>query len=102
MSGRSAARTTIAAIGVGYARIGSAARGFDADMARFTGQPYPMRSGEGLLELTYRLQLRRRGAAAARFPVRLQPRRRHPRARTGSGRRLGDAAVFGLRTVVTF
>jgi porin len=44
-------------VAVTYARIGPAARGLDADVARFTGQPFPMRPGEIVVELTYRLQL---------------------------------------------
>ena len=39
-------------IAVAYARVGQAARDFDADVGRFSGQPYPVRSGESLLEVT--------------------------------------------------
>src|SRR5207253_7731008 len=44
-------------IAVAYARIGSSAEGFDADVARLTGQFHPIRSGEAVLELIYRFQL---------------------------------------------
>jgi hypothetical protein len=37
--------------------IGGAAAGFDADVARLTGQFHPIRSGEAVLELTYQFQL---------------------------------------------
>ena len=44
-------------LALGYARIGNAARAFDADVAHFTGHFHPIRSGETVLELTYRFQL---------------------------------------------
>jgi porin len=91
----------IAAIGIGYARIGSAARAFDSDMARFTGRPYPMRSGEGLLEITYRMQATPWLQVQPDFQYIFKPGGGLPQP-DGSGRRIGDAAVFGLRTVVTF
>ena len=90
-----------AGIAVGYARIGDAARAFDADVARITGQFYPIRSGEAVLELTYRLQLAPWWQLQPDFQYVINP---------GGGivdpnrpgRRLGDAAVFGLRTSLTF
>jgi porin len=90
-----------AGIAVGYARIGNAARALDADVARITGQFYPIRSGEAVLELTYRLQLTPWWQLQPDFQYVINP--------GGSildpnrpGRRLGDAAVFGFRTQVTF
>jgi porin len=90
-----------AGIAFGYAHIGAAARGFDADVARFTGQPFPMRSAEILIEVTYRLQLTPWWQLQPDFQYVINP--------SGGildpnrpGRRLGDAAVFGLRTTVTF
>ena len=44
-------------VAAAYARIGSAARALAADTATFTGQPYPQRSSETALELTYQIQL---------------------------------------------
>jgi porin len=44
-------------LAVAYARIGGAARAFAADMGAFTGQPYPRRSAETAIELTYQIQL---------------------------------------------
>jgi porin len=84
-----------------YTRIGSTARGLDADVARFTGQPFPVRSAEFLVEVTYRLQLAPWWQLQPDFQYVINP---------GAGvldpnrpgRRLGDAAVFGLRTMVTF
>jgi hypothetical protein len=45
-------------IAVAYARIGAAARALAAQTAAFTGQPYPQRSSETVVELTYQIQLR--------------------------------------------
>jgi porin len=88
-------------VGVGYTRIGAAARGLDADQARFTGQILPVRSEEIVIEVTYRLQLAPWWQLQPDFQYVfnpgggiLDPAR--------PGRRLGDAAVFGLRTAVTF
>jgi porin len=88
-------------LAVGYARIGSAARAFDIDGARFIGQSRPVRSGEAVLELTYRAQLTGwlqlqpdfqyvfnpgGGIANSNFPT----------------RRVGDEAVVGLRATMSF
>jgi porin len=88
-------------LGVGYARIGNAARAFDADVAHFTGQFHPIRSGETVLELTYRFQLTGWWQLQPDFQYIFNP---------GGGlvnpnmpsRRVGDAAVVGLRTAITF
>lgn len=90
-----------AGIGFSYARIGGAARGLDADRARLTGQPYPIRSAELVMEITYRLRLAPWWQLQPDFQYVINP---------GGGifdpnrpgRRLGDAAVLGLRTTVTF
>src|SRR5262249_30612817 len=37
-------------IAIGHARVGSAARSFDADVAKLTGFPYPIRSAETVVE----------------------------------------------------
>jgi porin len=88
-------------VAVGYTRIGSAARGLDADVARFTGQPFPVRSAEIVIEATYRLQLTPWWQLQPNFQYVINPGA-GILAPNGSGRRLGDAAVFGLRTMVTF
>jgi porin len=90
-----------AGIAIGYARISDAAQGFDADVARLTGQFHPIRSGEVVLELTYRFQLTSWWQLQPDFQYIFNP---------GGGivnpnvpnRRLGDEAVVGLRTAVTF
>jgi porin len=88
-------------LAVAYARIGSAARAFDADVASFTGLSYPMRSGETLLELTYQFQLTPWWQLQPDFQYVFNPSGGVPSLSTPS-RRVGDAAVFGLRTAITF
>lgn len=88
-------------LALGYARIGDAARQLDQDVASFSGQPYPIRSNESVLELTYQLQLAPWWQLQPDFQYVFNP---------GGGilnpsapaRRIGDAAIFGLRTTVTF
>lgn len=90
-----------AGIAFSYARVGQAARDFDADTARFTGQPFPVRSGEALLELTYRIQVAPwlQVQPDFQYVFNLGGGLPNPNA---PGTRIEDAAVFGLRTVVTF
>jgi porin len=88
-------------LGVGYARIGNAARAFDADVAHFTGQFHPIRSGETVLELTYRFQLTGWWQLQPDFQYIFNPGGGilNPNA---PSRRVGDTAVVGLRTAITF
>jgi porin len=90
-----------AGLALAYARIGDGASGLDSDTARFTGAAYPVRRNETVLELTYQ---------AALTPwLLLQPNAQYV-FNLGGGtlnplnptRRLGDAAIFGLRTSATF
>jgi porin len=87
--------------GVGYTRIGSAARGFDADTGRFSGRPFPVRAEEIVIELTYRLQLSAWWQLQPDFQYVVNPGGGilDP---SRPGRRVRDAAVLGLRTAVTF
>jgi porin len=88
-------------LAIGYAHVGSAARGLDAVLARFTGQLYPIRSGKTVLELTYRLQLTGWWQLQPDFQYVLNPAGgiANPKAPT---RPIGEAAVLGLRTVISF
>jgi porin len=88
-------------LGIGYARIGSASRAFDADAARFSGAFHPIRSGETVLELTYRFQLTGWWQLQPDFQYIFNPGGGivNPNA---PNRRVGDAAVVGLRTAITF
>ena len=40
-------------IGFAYVRVGNGARGLDADTAAFTATPYPIRTRETALEISY-------------------------------------------------
>ncbi len=90
-----------AGIAVGYARVGNAARAFDGDVVRLTGQFHPIRSGETVLELTYRFQLTGWWQLQPDFQYIFNPGGGivNPNA---PSRRVGDAAVVGLRTAITF
>jgi len=88
-------------LGVGYTRVGSAARGLDADVARFSGQQFPVRSEEIVVEVSYRLQLAPWWQLQPDFQYVINPGGGILNANQ-PGRRVGDAAVFGLRTAVTF
>jgi porin len=90
-------------IGYGYARIGDAARALDIDTAKFGGTPYPTRSQETVLEITYQY-------AVDGLPwLQLQPDFQYV-SNPGGGipnpaapnRKIGDAAIFGLRAAITF
>jgi porin len=88
-------------LSVAHAGVGRAAIGFDADVARFTGTPYPIRSGETNLELTYRFQLAPWWQLQPDFQYVFNPGGGLPNPNAPT-RRLSDAAVFGLRTAITF
>jgi porin len=90
-----------AGIAFGYARISDTARGLDSDIARFTGQFQPIRSGEAVLELTYRVQLTGWWQLQPDFHYIFNPGGGVANPNT-PGRRIGDAAVLGLRSAVTF
>lgn len=85
----------------GYARVGSAARGFDADVGIFSGVSRPIRTAETVVELTYRFQLASWWQLQPDFQYIFDPGGglANPNAPV---RRLGDAVVFGLRTAITF
>jgi porin len=88
-------------IAVGYARVGSAARALDADTARFTGISYPVRSGETVLEVTYQFQLTPWWQLQPDFQYVFSPGGGLP-SQNAPARRVGGAAVLGLRTAITF
>ena len=88
-------------LSVAYAKVSGAARGFDADVARFAGAPRPIRSSETALEVTYRLQLAPWWQLQPDFQYIFNPGGGLP-APTAPIRRVRDAAVFGLRTAITF
>ena len=90
-----------AGLGLEWARVGDEASKLDGDIARFTGEPYPVRRWEAVVEWTYQAQIR--------AWWQLQPDIQYV-VRPGGGIaelddptvRAGDALVLGLRSVVTF
>jgi porin len=88
-------------LGFGYAKIGNAARAFDGDVVRFSGAFHPIRSGETVLELTYRFQLTGWWQLQPDFQYVFNPSGGivNPNA---PSRRVADAAVVGLRTAISF
>ena len=88
-------------LAVGYARISDTAAKLDSDTAFYTGSPYPIRRNETVLELTYQAQM------AAWWQV--QPDAQYVFNLNGGvpspvnpSKRVGNAAVFGIRSVITF
>ena len=88
-------------LGVQWTRISDTARAGDAAFAAFSGGFYPVRTSETVLELSYQAQLAPWWSVQPDFQYVFNP---------GGGildpnqpaKRVGDAAVFGLRTAITF
>ncbi|MGI4746654.1 MAG: carbohydrate porin [Janthinobacterium lividum] len=86
---------------VGYTQISGRARQLDRDTAFFSGEAYPVRDAETVIELTYQ--------APVTPWLSLQPDAQyviHPGGGLpdpdDAGRRIGDEAVFGLRATIAF
>ena len=90
-----------AGLAVAYARISDTASQLDSDTARFTSGGYPIRRNETVLEATYQAQLAPwwQVQPTAQYLFNLNGGVPNPQ---NPAKRLGDAAVFGLRTTVTF
>ncbi len=88
-------------IGYGLAKVSRRASQLDQDTAVFSGSPFPVRSSESFVELTYQAQLAPWWAVQPDFQYVFTP---------GGGiqnplnptQRVGNEAIFGLRTNVTF
>jgi porin len=87
-------------IGFAYTRIGGAARSLDADTTATT-PAYPVRSRETLLEVSYQFQVTRWWQLQPDFQYIFNPRGGIPNP-NAPARRIGDAAVLGLRTTIMF
>ena len=88
-------------LGVAYARISDTASKLDGDTARFTGGFYPIRRHETVLELTYQAQIAPWWQIQPTAQYVFNPNGGVPNPQNPA-KRLGDAAVFGLRTNVAF
>lgn len=92
-----------AGLGMGYGQISSGARRFDQATANFAGPTVysPVRNSETFIEATYQIQLAPWWQLQPDFQYVFNP---------GGGivdpidpvRRVGDEAVFGVRTLITF
>ena len=88
-------------LGVEWARISDRARSGDQAFAALTGLGPPIRSSETVLELTYQAQLAPWWQMQPDFQYVFNPSGGISNP-DGSARRVGNAAILGLRTVVTF
>lgn len=88
-------------IGFAYAHIGNSARLLDQDTAAFTGTAFPVRSRESVVEVSYQFQVSDWWQLQPDFQYITAPSGGilNP---NGSGRKIGDAAVFGLRSSLSF
>ena len=87
-------------LGFGVGTIGSSARQFDRDLAAISG-PRPIRSNESFIELTYQAQVAPWLQVQPDFQYVIRPAGGVPNP-YNSARRLGDEAVFGVRSSITF
>jgi porin len=90
-----------AGLAIGYARIGKSARLLDADTVSVATFPYPIRSAETVVELTYEIQLTPWCQLQPDFQYVFNPGGNVPNP-LNPQKRIGDAAIFGLRTQITF
>lgn len=88
-------------IGYGQAHVSRRAAALDRDRAGFTGTEFEPRSAEHVIELTYQAQLAPWWQLQPDFQYAFNPGGgiQNPEA---PARRLGDEAIFVLRTTVTF
>ena len=88
-------------VGAEYTRISPRASAGDAATAEFTGAFYPVRSEETVVEATYQAQVTPWLMVQPDFQYVIRPGGGLPDP-DRPGRVIGDAAVFGLRSTVTF
>ncbi len=86
-------------VGAGYARISSAARGFDQDTASF-GMPTAVRNYEAVLEATYSHQIARGWTVQPDIQYIMHPGGGASDPNSLSGQRIPDALVLGMRMTV--
>lgn len=89
------------AVGFEWSRFGDQVSKLDGDIARFTGQPYPVQRWESFLELTYQTQILKWLQLQPDLQYVLRPGGGVPQLNDPT-RPIGDALVLGLRTSVTF
>lgn len=88
-------------IGYGWAHISGRASALDQDTARFTGTAFPVRSAEHFVELTYQYQVAPWWQLQPDFQYVINPGGGIQNPQHAS-QIVGDEAVLGLRTTITF
>jgi porin len=90
-------------IAMTYGRISDGARGYDRDVQRFTGIETPIRDFEAVFEATYIAMMAPGVAVQPVFQYVIHPAGGavNPNDPTQT-QRIKDAAVFGVRTTITF
>lgn len=88
-------------VGYGWAHISGNASALDRDTARFTGTAFPVRSAEHFVEVTYQYQIAPWWQLQPDFQYVIDPGGgiQNPQH---TSQIVGDEAIFGLRTTITF
>lgn len=88
-------------IGFGVAKIGNAAQALASDAALFFGKPVPARTFETFIEVTYEIQVSGWWQVQPDFQYVFRPSGGivNPSDPT---QRVGDEAILGVRSIVTF
>jgi porin len=88
-------------VGVGFAKVSNRASALDRDTGFYTQTPYPVRTSETFVELTYQYQLTPWCQIQPDFQYVFNPGGGLPNP-TSADHRIRNEAVFGLRVNITF
>ncbi len=88
-------------IGFGVAKVSPSAGGLDADTSFFSGSPFPVRGSETFIEVTYQIQATGWWQLQPDFQYVFNPGGgiQNP---NNPAQRVGNEAIFGLRSIITF
>lgn len=87
--------------GIAHAHISGNAAALDRDVVLFGGSPYPIRSGETALELSYQMQVTPWWTVQPDLQYIIRPGGGDPHPDDDT-RRVGNAFLIGVRSAVTF
>jgi porin len=88
-------------VGFGIARVSNSARGFDNATALFSGVPFPARTIETFFEVTYQYTVAPWWQLQPDFQYVINPAGGIPNPNNPT-KRIGNEALFGMRSIVTF
>jgi porin len=88
-------------IGFGVARVSGGARAFDSATAFFSGNPFPVRTAETFIEVTYQFTVTPWWQLQPDFQYVFNPSGGIQNPNNPS-KLVGNEAIFGLRSVLTF